>query len=94
MSMTDEKIIEVEVTSDDLDKMRAGGIAEEDLPSIGVKRYRPAQHIIKNKLMILLDADIVEHFKKRAEAEHLPSFQTQINRELRQIMEREAVESL
>jgi uncharacterized protein (DUF4415 family) len=92
--MTDENIIEVEVTAEDLDKMRAEGIAEEDLPAIGIKRYRPAQHIIKNKVMILLDADIVEHFKKRAEAEHLPSFQTQINRELRQIIKRQTADSL
>lgn len=95
LSLTDEKIIEVEVTAEDLDKMRAEGIAEEDLSAIGEKKcYRPAQHIIKNKVMILLDADIVEHFKKRAEAEHLSFYQTQINRELRQIMEREMVESL
>ncbi len=58
--MTDEKIIEVEVTADDLEKMRAEGVSEEDLPAIGIKRYRPARHIVKNKdkVMILLDADI------------------------------------
>ena len=96
MSMTDEKTIEIEVTVDDLDKMREEGISEEDLPTIGIKRYRPARHIFKSedKVMILLDADIAEHFKKRAEAEHLPSYQTQINRELRQIMEREKARSL
>lgn len=32
--MTDEKIIEVEITTDDLNKMRVEGIPEEDLPAI------------------------------------------------------------
>ncbi|HSK74255.1 MAG TPA: BrnA antitoxin family protein [Pyrinomonadaceae bacterium] len=92
--MTDEKIIEVEVTAEDLEKMRAEGLDEADLPELGIKRYRPARHIIKNKVAVLLDADIAEHFQKRAEEENISSFQSRINQELRQIMEREKVESL
>lgn len=90
--MTNERIIEVEVTPEDLDEMRSKGIAEEDLPQLGIKRYRPARHIIKdkNKVMIFLDADIVEHFKKRDES----SYQTQINQKLRQIIERETSENI
>jgi uncharacterized protein (DUF4415 family) len=88
--MTDEKIIEVEVTPEDLAEMRARGIAEEDLPPLGVKRYRPARHIVKDKVMVLLDSDLVEHFKKRDEV----SFQTQINAKLRQIVESEKAKGL
>ena len=57
--MTDERKIEVEVTAEDLDKMRTEGTAEEDLPAISIKRYRPAQHLVKNKdkVMVLLDAE-------------------------------------
>ena len=90
MSMTNERIIEVEVTPEDLEKMRTEGIAEEDLPHLGVKRYRPARHIIKNKVMILLDADIVEHFKEHDE----DSYQAQINHKLRQIVESEKTGTL
>ena len=88
--MTDEKIIEIEVTPEDLEKMRADGIAEADLPSLGVKRYRPARHIIKNKAMVLLDSDIVEHFKAQGE----DSYQIQINHKLRQIVESEKAQNL
>ena len=45
MNMTDEKIIEVEVTNEDLEKMRADGVPENDLPELGIKRYRRARHI-------------------------------------------------
>ena len=91
--MTDEKIIEVEVTAEDLEKMRAEGISESELPAVGIKRYRAARHIVRNtdKVTVLLDADIAEHFKKRAASENTESFQVQINQELRQIMERQKV---
>lgn len=85
--MTNERIIEVEVTPEDLEKMRADGIAEADLPSIGVKRYRPARHVLKDKVAILLDADIVEHFKKIAEKDDKEFYQAQINQTLRRFIE-------
>jgi uncharacterized protein (DUF4415 family) len=88
MSMTDEKIIEVEVTVEDLEKMRAEGIAEKELPEIGIRHYRPARHIIKNRTAILLDSDIAEYFKKRAEEETGTTFQTHINNELRSLIEK------
>ena len=87
--MTNERIIEVEVTSEDLEKMRADGIAEADLPSIGIKRYRPARHILRDKVVVLLDADIVEHFKKSANNDDKEVYQTQINLELRRMIEQE-----
>ncbi|MBC7798411.1 MAG: hypothetical protein H7Z37_16200, partial [Pyrinomonadaceae bacterium] len=57
--MTNERIIEVEVTSEDLEKMRAEGYDESELPALGIKKYRPARHIIRDKVVVLLDADIV-----------------------------------
>lgn len=87
--MTNEKIIEVEVTAEDLSQMRADGIAETDLPEIGVKKYRPARHILKDKVAILLDADIVEHFKKRTESQSSENYQMNINRTLRRLIENE-----
>ena len=85
--MTNERIFEVEVTAEDLEEMRADGIAEEDLPAIGIKRYRPARHIIKDKVAILLDVDIVEHFKKIAETGDKEFYQMQINQTLRRFIE-------
>lgn len=88
--MTNERIIEVEVTKEDLEQLRAEGIAENDLPQIGIKRYRPARHIIKDKVMVLVDSDIIEHFKEHDEN----SYQAEINTKLRQIMESEKTGNL
>ena len=85
--MTNERILEVKVTAEDLEEMRADGIAEADLPAIGIKCYRPARHIIKDKVVILLDSDIVDHFKKVAETDDKEFYQTQINQTLRRLIE-------
>lgn len=87
MSTTNERLIEVEVTAEDILKMRADGVPESELPRLGVKRYRPARHIVNDKVAILLDADIVEHFKNEsADAEF---YQARINKTLRRIIESE-----
>ena len=91
MNTTDKKIIEVEVTNEDLEKMKAEGVSERDLPEIGVKRYRPARHIQKDKgkITLLIDSEVLEHFEKRAEKQNAAPCQIQINDELRRIMERD-----
>lgn len=50
MSRKKERIIEVVVTEEDLKQMKTEGFSEKEFPKIGVKRYRPARHIIKNKI--------------------------------------------
>lgn len=94
--MTDERIIEVEVTAEDLKTMKVEGIAETDLPELGVKRYRPARHLAKDKskITLLIDAEVLEHFEKRAVKENAASCQIQINDELRRIMERDRSKEL
>jgi len=89
MNTTNERIIEVEVTVEDLEEMRADGFAEADLPPLGIKKYRPARHILKDKVAVLLDADIVEHFKKTGESDETKFYQTQINQTLRKFIESE-----
>lgn len=76
--MTNERIIEVEVTKKDLEEMKAGGISEKNLPETGVKRYRPARHIIKDKdkITLVIDSDVLEHFQKRSEKENAAPCQT------------------
>ncbi len=86
MNKTDEKIIEVEVTPEDVATMRARGVDEGDLPSPGIKRYRPVRHILRDKVAILLDAYIVEHFKANSDSDEF--YQTEINKALRQVIER------
>lgn len=94
MNKINERIIEVEVTKEDLEEMRADGISEKYLPEIGVKRYRPARHIIKDKdkITLLIDSDVLEHFEKRSQEKNAAPCQTQINNELRRIMERDRAE--
>ena len=41
----------------------------------------------KLKVSIYLDADILEYFRQRAEPPHAAPYQTQINNELRKVME-------
>jgi len=85
--MINNRIIEVEVTEEDLQKMRADGIVEADLPPLGIKKYRSARHISKDKIVVLLDADIVEHFKKTSENDDAKFYQTRINQTLRKFIE-------
>ena len=94
MNTTGKRIIEVEVTAEDLEIMKAEGAAEKDLPEIGVKQYRPARHIQtdKDKITLLIDTEVLEHFEKRAERKNAAPFQIQINDELRRIMERDRAE--
>ncbi len=44
----------------------------------------------KVKISLYLDADILQYFRARAEKEHAAPYQTQINNELRRIMENDA----
>lgn len=88
MIMTDKKVIEIKVTSAHIEEMRSDGVSEAEIPPLGtVKRYRPARHILHDKVAILLDTDIVEHFKKRSESGDQTFYQTEINRTLRNAIE-------
>ena len=48
----------------------------------------------KVKISLYLDADILEYFRARAEPPNAAPYQTQINNELRKIMEAEATEKV
>ena len=48
---------------------------------------RPAQK--KTRITICLDDDVLEYFKERARRPHAALYQTQINEELRAVMENE-----
>ena len=47
----------------------------------------------KVKISLYLDGDVLEYFKKRAEPPHAAPYQTQINNELRRIMENDSTDA-
>ncbi|MBX3295174.1 MAG: BrnA antitoxin family protein [Acidobacteria bacterium] len=47
----------------------------------------------KVKITIYLDGDVVEYFRSRSDAPNAAPYQTQINNELRKVMERAFTES-
>ena len=89
-----DKILEFETTENDVKMMREAGISKDEIPPIGIRRYQRARHIVKPneaklKVTMYLDMDVISHFKKRAESPNAAPYQTQINTELRKIMESE-----
>jgi uncharacterized protein (DUF4415 family) len=59
-------------------------------PDVVVGKYAQRDpNIPKTMITIWLDNDVLEHFKRRAEAPDAPPYQTLINNELRTVIERE-----
>ena len=84
------------VTEEQVAEMRAKGIDEDAILKPGkhvFRRVSPekvfSRKDSKVRVNICLDGDIVEHFRQRAESPHSAPYQTQINSELRAIMERD-----
>lgn len=89
---SDKKVVKYEMTQEKYDEMKSRGIVEEAIPSVGVHKFRRRTKTIKpedakTKITMYLDADILSFFKKRAEDAHAAPYQTQINAELRKVME-------
>jgi len=92
------KEVIIDVTEKDYRRSRAKGIGEEALLKPGRHKFaRRANPLIragllpatlpkKTRISILLDEDIIEHFKNRAAAPNALPYQTQINNTLRAAM--------
>jgi uncharacterized protein (DUF4415 family) len=92
------KEVIIDVTEEDYQQGLAKGIREEALLKPGRHRFVrgvnpliraglvPATPPKKVRISILLDQDILDHFKKRATAPNTLPYQTQINNELRAVM--------
>ncbi len=87
----------LETTQEDYDRMKAEGIDEEAIPSVGkhifrrrTRKFDPTD--AKIKMTMFIDYDVMQHFKKRAESPNAAPYQTQINQELRATMERDLAE--
>jgi len=88
------------VTEEDYQKDLAKGWTDDDTLKPGTYKVRRSRFAVKPgdtnlsnckiKISMYLDADILEYFKKRAEPPHAAPYQTQINNELRKIMETDA----
>lgn len=87
----------LETTQEKYDAMKARGTDEEAIPSVGKHIFRRRTRSInpreaKIKMTMFIDYDVMQHFKKRAETPNAAPYQTQINQELRAIMERDLAE--
>ncbi|MBP9663927.1 MAG: BrnA antitoxin family protein [Pyrinomonadaceae bacterium] len=97
MSTTDKELTYV-VTEEEYKEGLAKGWDDDDMLKPGtykVRRPKWAEKLRANKVKvsIYLDKDIVEHFRERAEQPNAAPYQTQINNELRNIMENGSAET-
>ena len=86
------KTMTVEYTEADREELRQEGYAEDELPKLGKHTFRRARHITprseqKIKITMYVDGDILDFFKARAKEPNASPYQTQINNELRAVME-------
>lgn len=98
MSKTDKELI-LEVTQEEYDEAMAKGWDDDDIQKPGKHKFRRTTRVataeeilpsnIKIQITLRLDLDVLEHFKKRASPSKAAPYQTQINAELRKIMEKD-----
>ncbi len=98
MSGKDKELMYV-VTEEEYREELASGLTEDEVMKPGTYkvipsrfRAKPGATDLKNckvKVSMYVDADILEYFKKRAEQPNAAPYQTQINSELRKVMENE-----
>lgn len=89
-----DKVFEVEYKENDIEELKRSGVPNDELPKVGIKKYRRSRFITtpaesKIKITMWLDGDILQHFRNRAEMPNAAPYQTQINAELRAIMEKD-----
>ncbi len=99
MSKTDKELI-LEVTQEEYDEAMKKGWTEDDIQKPGKYKFRRTTRVakpedvlpsnIKVQVTLRVDLDVLEHFKKRAAPSNAAPYQTQINAELRKIMERDS----
>lgn len=89
-----DKILEIKYSKEDIKNLQKSGVSEDELPKNGVKKYRRSRFVAKPseskvKITMWIDGDVLQHFKKRSESSDSAPYQTQINAELRRIMEKD-----
>ena len=91
MSLTNKEMT-ITVTEEEYRKELEQGLTDDETLKPGKYKVRrsPWAEKLKGKKLkvsIYLDADILEYFRQRAEPPHAAPYQTQINNELRKVME-------
>lgn len=87
------KLPDYVVTQEDYEADLASGLTEDEVMKPGTYKVRrsPWAERLKNakkvKVSIYLDNEVVEYFRERAEQPNAAPYQTQINNELRKVME-------
>ncbi len=89
-----DKVMEVEYSEKDVQELRELGVPKDELPTNGVKKYRRSRFVTtssesKIKITMWIDGDVLEHFRQRSADSNAAPYQTQINAELRRIMEKD-----
>jgi uncharacterized protein (DUF4415 family) len=97
---TTDKELTYTVTQEEYQEGLAKGWTDDDMLRPGTYKVRRSRFVAKPgdtslsnckvKISLYLDADILEYFRARAEPPNAAPYQTQINHELRKIMEAEA----
>ena len=92
MQKNKEKEFVYEMTQEEYDEGLAKGWDADDMLSVGNHKFRRSRFITKRKdsktkISLYIDCDILEYFRRRAESSNAAPYQTQINNELRRIME-------
>jgi uncharacterized protein (DUF4415 family) len=93
MLKTKEKEFVYEMTQEEYDEGLAKGWDADDMLAVGKHTFRRSKWAekLKNskkvKVSIYLDGEVVEYFRVRAEQPNAAPYQTQINNELRKVME-------
>lgn len=100
MPKTKEKEIVYEMTQKEYDEGLAKGWDADDMLSVGKHTFRRSKWADKIKkagkvkITIYLDGDVVEYFRSRSDQPNAAPYQTQINNELRKVMEGETSNEL
>lgn len=94
-----DKEVVFEMTQEEYDKGLAKGWDANDMLPVGTHKFRRSQWAEKLKkskkvkVSIYLDGEVLDYFKDRAEQPNAAPYQTQINNELRKVMESGANEA-
>lgn len=99
--MKKNKDVVVEVTKEQYDTQLASGLSEDEILAPGKHTFRRGgfkerfpnyeAKASKARINIYVDLDVLQHFRERAAEPNAAPYQTQINAELRKIMERDLV---
>ena len=92
-----DKELTYTVTEAEYNEDLAQGLTDEETLKPGTYKVRRSRFINKKKeakakISLYLDNDVLEYFRQRAEAPNAAPYQTQINNELRRIMENDSRE--